>query len=405
MALTDPRQAAIRLEWVRTTSWLALFAVALHLLHGVYLRLDWTRDGRYALSDAARAVAARVEAPLVARVYVTERLDPPYHGHRAALLDLLAELDAAAGGRIEVVTRDPSVDPAARDEAQRNGVRGLPYAFRSADRTETRTVWLGVALQYRERSVAIDALPAVERMEYEVARAVAALTAPAADDRPGVGWWQGHGEPDLAAAPADSPLRELARRLGERVNLRPLPGGEPIPDDVDLVVIAAPRRPVPAADQWALDQFVMRGGRVLAFLSSFQADFERGAPVEVDHGLYALFGQYGITVGRDLLIDRQHAERLSIPMGGRWVSLPHPLAPSTTLLDRAVPAVRGLPKLVLPFASTLRPVDPPPDGVEVEVWARSDADSASVKGLVTLDPTLVQNGRLSSEVPGPHPVV
>jgi hypothetical protein len=94
-----------------------------------------------------------------------------------------------------------------------------------------------------------------------------------------------------------------------------------------------------------------------------------------------------------------------VPLGGRWVQLPHPLAPTTTALDRTIPAVRGLPRLVLPFASTLRPADPPPEGVEVEVWARSDADSSAVKGLVTLDPTVVQRGRLSSEVPGPHPVV
>jgi ABC-type uncharacterized transport system involved in gliding motility auxiliary subunit len=385
--------------------WAALALLVLDLGNVAWTRVDWTSDGRYGLSDAARAVVGKLERPLVARVYFCERLDPTYHAHRTALLDLLAELDAASAGKVDVVAQDPGSSDAVRQEALQYGVHGLPYAFRSADRTETRTVYLGVALLYGEKKVAIDALPAVEGMEYEVVRAIASLVAKDGEDRPVVGWWQGHGEPDLAQPP-EGPLRDLRDRLTERTTLRMVASpDQPIADDVDLLVVAAPRRPVPPIDVLQLDQFVMRGGRVLAFLSSFQPDFERGSPVEVDHGLYAWLAQYGLTAGRDLLLDRQHNEKLAIPMGGRWVQLPHPLALTTTALDRSVPAVRGLPRLVLPFASTLRPVDPLPEGVEAEVWASADDDSSAVKGLVTLDPTVVQRGRLSSEVAGPHPVV
>jgi ABC-type uncharacterized transport system involved in gliding motility auxiliary subunit len=398
----DPRAEALRDGWLRTGLWVVLCALILHLAAAAYVRLDFTADGRYALSDGARAIVAKLDRPLVARVYFTAELDPPYHAHRQALLDLLAELDAASGGRIEVVAKDPSADPEVAQEALSYGVHGLPYAFRSADRTETRTVWLGLALLYGERHVAIDALPVVERMEYEVVRAIASLEADP-KDRKVVGWWTGHGEPDPSSASGESPLKDLWSRLGERASTRVLTG--PIPDDVDLLVIAAPREPVSSEDQAALDRFVLRGGRILAFLSSFQPDFDRGQPVESDHGLHAWLGRHGVVLGKDLLLDRQHEERLGVPIGGRWVQLPHPLAPSTTDLDRTIPAVRGLAKLVLPFASSVRPADPPPDGIEAEVWASTDPDSAAIKGLRTLDPTVVQRGKLSSEVAGPHPVV
>lgn len=398
------RLRLLRHGWFQTGLWLILAAISLHLANQLGLRWDLTRDGRFGLSDGALAVVADLQRPVVARVYFTEGLEAPYHGHRAALLDLLDELSAASGGRIEVTVHDPTGDPALQEEAASLGIRPIPYAYRSRERTEARTVYLGVALASGDQRTAIEALPSIPRMEGELARAIHTLTA-APDDRKTVGWWLGHGEPDPTTAPAGSPLRTLQATLGARGGFRTVAEGDaPIPDDIDVLLVAAPRDPVPAAEIVHLDQFVMRGGRVLVFLSSFQADFERGTPVPVDHGLYAWLGQLGVRPNRDLLLDRDHNEVLAIPVGGRWVRVNHPLAVVSTALDRTIAPVRPLQRLVLPFASSLTVADPLPDGVEAEVWATTDGDAGAVKGLVTLDPSVLAN-RLSSEVAGPHPVV
>jgi ABC-type uncharacterized transport system involved in gliding motility auxiliary subunit len=404
----DPRRHLLVHLRVQTVLWLVLAALLVHLAHALPARLDLTRDGRYGLSDAAREAVADLERPLVARVFFTEPLDPPYHAHRDALLDLLDELAAASGGQLRVTAVDPTGDPALLQEAASLGVRPIPYAIRTRDRAEARTVHMGVALVYGDRQLAIEALPSVATMEIELVRAIRGLVAEP-DDRPAIGWWLGHGEPDPATAPADSPLRALAGRLGGRGPFRTIaPGDAPIPDDIDLLMVVAPRRPVPAAEQVHLDQFVMRGGRVLAFLSSFQPDFERGQPVPVDHGLYAWLGAYGVQLGRDLLVDRAHNEALAVPVGAagaqRWVRVNHPLALVTTAIDRAVPAVRGLPRLVLPFASSLRIQQPAPEGLQAEVWASTEPEAGALKGLVTLDPGALR-AALSSEQPGPFPVV
>lgn len=403
----DPREPVRRDLWWTTALWLLLAALLVDVGRLAPIRWDLTRAGRFSLSDASREVVAGLDRPLVARVWFTERLDPPYHAHRTALLDLLAELDAASAHGVEVVARDPGDDPEQRAAAAADGIRPLPYTFRSADRTETRSVYLGLTLLYGDQRATLDALPSIERMEYDLVKAIDGL---ATDDeaRPGIAWWTAHGEPDPAAAPPDSPLRELWTRLSTRASVRALPEtDEPIPEDVDVLLVVAPREGIPAYDVVHLDQFVMRGGRALFFLSSFAPDFARMSPVELDHGLYAWLGHAGVKVGRDLVLDRVHAERLSLPIqgGAKWVQVVHPLAVVTTRLDRAIPAVRGLPRIVAPFASTVSPGDAVPEGVETEVWATTDDDASAIKGLRTLDPGPLQRGKLSSEVPGPHPLI
>ncbi|MEZ4241263.1 MAG: GldG family protein [Myxococcota bacterium] len=340
------RRALLWHGWAQTALWALLAVLVVHLAQAWPVRLDLTRDGRYGLSDAARAAVADLERPLSAEVFFTDPLDPPYHAHREALLDLLDDLSAASRGQLSVRVVDPTGDPALQAEAAALGVPAIPYAVRTRERAEARTVYMGVALTYGDRHLAVGALPSIGTMEIELVRAIRALTTPP-DRATSIGWWLGHGEPDPTTAEAGSPLRTLAAQLAQRGPFRTVaPGDAPIPDDVDLLLIVAPRRPVPPAEQVQLDQFVMRGGRVLAFLSSFQPDFERGQPVPVDHGLFAWLGAYGVQLGRDLLVDRVHDEVLPVPIGGRWVKVNSPAGPGhhrarARRARRAQPAAAG----------------------------------------------------------------
>jgi hypothetical protein len=143
-------------------------------------------------------------------------------------------------------------------------------------------------------------------------------------------------------------------------------------------------------------------------LSSFGPDFQRGRVARVNHGLTDLFAAWGAAPAPALVVDRADNERLALPMavpgaGVRWVQVHHPLAPVTTSLDRTHPAVRDLGRLVLPFVTPLR-TTPAPDGVEVQVWARSGPASTSVSGLPSLLPAaLAEHG--PDEQDGPFPVV
>ncbi len=386
--------------------WAVLVVVTLHAVRAVPVRVDVTSDQRHSLSELGRRSVAALDRPLHARVYFSDGLEAPYHDHRRTLLDLLAELQRASSGRLQITVIDPSGDPEAVAAAARAGVQAVPYVSRAHDRSEARTIFMGVAFEYGERRASAPALPSLPRMEQELVRALRQAVTPT-DARSSVGWVVGHGEPDPSSLPANSPLVALRDELGASHVLQAVELSRPLPDDLDALLLLAPRAALVPAEQLRIDQHVMGGGGLVAFLTGAQPDFERGQVVPVDHGLHALLARWGITVARQTVLDPVANERLAVPMrvpgaGARWVEVNHPLAPVTTRLDRTHPAVRDIPRLVLPFATPLRQSSLVPEGVRVDVWAESGPDSVAVSALPSLDPAA---SIAADAVAGPHRVV
>ena len=50
------------------------------------------------------------------------------------------------------------------------GVGPVTYTRKDWDRQEARQVFMGVSLVYGDRQVAVEALPSIERFEYELVR-------------------------------------------------------------------------------------------------------------------------------------------------------------------------------------------------------------------------------------------
>ncbi|MBX2797271.1 MAG: GldG family protein [Myxococcales bacterium] len=395
-----------RTLWVNGVLALVLVLVANHLAAAVPLRWDLTASGRHTLSDVARDSVQGLRRPLVARVFFSDDLAAPFHDHRRALLDLLRELRAHSGEKLYISAVDPAGDPEATERAAALGVRPLPYAYRAADRTEARTVYMGVAFEYGDQVVAAEALPDVSTMELQVVRAIRRVTTERQDVR-SVGWLLGHGEPDPTVAAVGTPLRTLAERLAASGRFRTVaPGDAPIPDDLDVLLLVAPQRPLSDEQIAQLDAFLARGGAVMAWLSSVRPDFEGGRILPVDHGLYAWLGHHGIRVNRDVLLDRDHCEPMVVPMdlegrGRQLVQVTYPLALTTTALDRARATLRDVPRLLLPFASSLQLRDTGAS-TEAAIWATTMPGAAQVRTLDTLDPKALRAplpGEQVAEVP------
>ena len=392
------RQTLLQHRGAQTLLVVVLALLLNHLSSAWFLRVDLTHNQRHSLSTVAQDSVRGLKSPIQARVYFSEGLEPPFHDHRRALLDKLAELAIYADQGLDIVVQDPASGPAVVAEAQRYGVRPLPYAFRSWDRTEARTVWMGVTFLYGDRQVAVDALPAVEAMEAELIGAIRHVTT-APEDVRRIGWLLGHGEFDPTQAPANSPLVDLWNRLGDSGSIRTVaPGDSPIPPELDGLLVVAPRRPFHPAEIVHLDQYLMNGGTIALWLTQHQPDFERDTLLEVDHGLKGWLAHHGVTPESSVLLDRDHTEQMVVPVQldaasptRQLVRLNYPLALTTTNLTREARPVRELPRLLLPFASPLALPDPwSRERVDALVWARTMPGAVAVPDLPTLDPRAVR---------------
>jgi len=395
------RVALLRQVVVDSILWVVAAGLAVHLAYGLGWRVDVTDDGRHTLSTAAVEVAGSLRQPVVARAYLSSGLAAPYHEHRDAALQLLSALSSASGGRIVVVDQDPTDDPAVAAAAQEAGIRPVPYVARDGDRQEQRVVFLGVQLEQEGRRVVLDVLPSVQRMEYELVRALRAVST-SADERASVGWVVGHGEPDPAALPPEHPLGQVAAQLGLTAQLDRVTLDGPVASDVLLWV--GPQRPVPVEAQRRVDEHLRGGGALVLFVGTQRPSPTGEQLVSVPHGLQRMLGHYGVSLGAELLVDRLSHEVLALagaPPG------PSVFAPVSRNLDRAVPAVRDLERVVLPFASAVAPVDPLPAAVHAEVWARSGGSSAALTppdlSVAALEARL--RSPVDGEDAGPHPVV
>lgn len=222
-------------------------------------RLDLTEDGTFTLSAGSRRIAASVGEPVTLELYASRgdtRLSPYLEAYARRAEGLLQAFADASGGAIRLKVTDPQPDTEDESRAQRAGLGGT--------RVANGTAYLGVSAQQADtlRSIAfLD--PRRERfLEYDVAQLIGSVTRlskprlafvttlPLSADLP-----QGQ-----EAGPGDILLAELGRSF-EVISVSNT--ATELPKDTAVVALIHPHHLNPRL-AFAVDQFLLRGGPVLA---------------------------------------------------------------------------------------------------------------------------------------------
>lgn len=381
----------------------AIVAIANGIASTWFGRLDLTRDRLHSLDDTSKQIVGRLDKPLIVRAFLSTGLEAPYNNHEQAIKDKLEEFAAYSGGRMRVTVVDPGQDAALVAEAQKYGLQPLEYTVRQADRAELRKIWMGAALLYGDRVEVLPSLTQLGSMEYELSSAIHRMQTKA-EDIPILAWSIGHGEPDPTKA--EGPVAALLQQLGKKFVIAPIElGGSGMLDEkIDALLIIGPQAPLPDRALFQIDQLLMKGKGVGAFVTSTRPDLRQMRPTRVGSGLEPLLGHYGVQVNRDLILDRVANGAMRFPTReGTKVAMRevnYPLIPKATDLSQRSPLTSGLETMLFPFASSLVVPAELPSGVKAEVLARTSGTAGSVQSLKTLDPTALANV-LSSEKRGP----
>jgi len=237
------------------------------VLSPVRLRKDVTQDKLYTLSDGTKGLLGELDRDVTLKFYFSksnERLPVPLKNFASRVRDLLAEYESHAGGHLAVEEFDPKPDSDAEEWAQRYGLKGqaLDMFGTSGD------LYFGMVTVSGNHETAIpmlsaDSEPQLEymltRMISEVSRektAQVGLMSALPVQGGGGNSYSSRGQPGWAAV----------SELGRQVDVQPIEmDAESIPDDIDTLLVI---HPVGINDNtlYALDQFVLRGGRLMAFI-------------------------------------------------------------------------------------------------------------------------------------------
>ena len=245
-----------------------ILVLANFVLGAVKQRIDLTEGALYTLSEGTRGVIAKLESPVKIRFYFSQSdanvpLVLKAFGRRVE--DLLGEFRQVSGGKIVVEKLDPQPDSDAEDSAALDGVEAQVTG--AGER-----FYLGVSVSRLDQKFALPALTLDRErlLEYDLTRAIGRTTTA---KKPVVGVMTplpafGRGGNPMMGMPAQEPwvfTSELRRDYDvKRID----PNAEQIEDDIGVLLVIHPRG-ISEQAQYAIDQFVMRGGRLVALLDPY----------------------------------------------------------------------------------------------------------------------------------------
>ena len=238
------------------------------LASNVNKRIDLTAERAYTLSAGTRAILSKLDTPVQIRFYCTRgdnRMPVMLKTYAQRVEDLLGEFRQASKGQIEIQKLDPAPDSDAEDSARLDGIEGQA-------RMEGEPFYLGVSVSMLDQKQALPFLsPDRERLlEYDLARALSRVIS---TTKPVIGV--------MSPLPyGGQPMNPMMMRMGQQgqqpwvliselkrdFTVKDVPlAAEEIPADIKVLVLIHPKGITDAA-QYAIDQFVLRGGKLVAFL-------------------------------------------------------------------------------------------------------------------------------------------
>lgn len=253
---------------------LALLAILIAvniLISRVRVRADLTAEKLYTLSNGTRAVLKSLDGPVTLKFFFSggaAEVPMPLKNFARQVEDLLKEYELASGGKILIETYDPKPDSDAEEWAQRYGLAGEPLGITDS------ALYLGLVAVKGDAHTVLPFLdPRNEEMlEYNITRMITRVANP---KKPVVGILSSlpvmgvrsfpyamPGQP----RPKNQPPWVAFKDLNKDYEVRQLPvEADAIDPAIDVLIVVHPKT-ISEKTQYAIDQFVLRGGRLLAFI-------------------------------------------------------------------------------------------------------------------------------------------
>ncbi|WP_018973774.1 GldG family protein [Rudaea cellulosilytica] len=312
---------------------LAVLFVAVILVSNTLFRgarLDLTQNHLYTLSQGTKNILSSIEEPVNLTLYFSDKAAAESANPDAAALrnyaprvrEMLAEMAARAGGKLRVTTVDPLPFSEDEDRATTLGLQALPWGQGSSN------LFLGIVgtNSTNGKSVMPIANPNKETfLEYDVAKMIHELSMA---KKPAVGLISGL----PMGAGFDAQTRQMRQpwaiqsQLEQMFEVRTLTAAsvKSIDKDINVLVVVQPKNLSDDA-QYAIDQFVLRGGHLLVFVDPLAESDDSGADpnnpqaammADRSSDLPKLFKAWGVDYdAKKIVLDREHALQVSSAQG------------------------------------------------------------------------------------------
>jgi ABC-type uncharacterized transport system involved in gliding motility auxiliary subunit len=296
-------------------------------------KIDLTENGLFTLSRGTRSTIEKLQEPITLKFFYSKKVASDYaqiQAYANRVRDLLHNYAAISDGKIILEEIDPEPFTPAEDEAVSDGLTGAPTE--SGDMVYfglvgTNTIDGKEAIPFfsqdREAYLEYDLTSLIYRLSTPKKPVLGIITSLPLDVGAGgmMAAMQGRSQPYI-----------VYEQLRQTYDTRMVPADfNRIPADVDVLMIAHPAA-LNDTQTYAIDQFVLRGGRVLVFVdpNSEMASPPGGADPQSGQSpvsdLPKLFKAWGIAFDPDkVVVDRSLAQRVQLSADPRNPVTAYPL--------------------------------------------------------------------------------
>jgi ABC-type uncharacterized transport system involved in gliding motility auxiliary subunit len=372
---------------------LALLVAVNYIATVAHARADLTQEKAYTLSQGTRAILRKLDTPVKIRFYCTqnETATPQtvfLKTYAKRVEDLLEEYkQAAPKGKLIIEKYNPEPDSDAEDSAHLDGVDG--------EQLQTgEKFYLGLAVVQLDAKEALPFLdPNRERLlEYDLSRAISRVTTP---EKPVVGV--------MTPLPIfGTPANPMMARMGQGGGQEPwyivnelkndftlknvAMDTDKIDDDVKLLLVIHPRDITEKA-QFAIDQFVLRGGKLIAFLDPLPMLIDTreqnpsfGAMPNTGSSLPLLLKAWGLSFDTSKVVADMNFKVQLGGRGGQPQEAPAFLSLTQEGINTNDVTTSQLDNIWMPFSGAF--VGTPAEGLKETVLLKSTKDSQLVDGFM-----------------------
>ena len=328
-----------------------------------HARLDFTEQKLYTISEGTKTILEGLDKPIELDFFYSDEATKglvALRNYARRVEELLRAYERESGGKLKLHVVDPEPFSEEEDRAAELGLQAVPLN-QGGDK-----VYFGLAAtnaEGRTQSIPFFALDQEEFLEYELSRLVQSLASPqmpvvgVLSDLPITGGF------DMRTQQATPPWTVL-EQIRQLFHIESLERNvDMIPANVSVLMLVHPKA-LPEPTLYAIDQFVMRGGKLLVFLDPYsEADPGMGfMPGEPGDGkgsnLTPLLKAWGVHMAPDqVVLDAANAMSVGVGEERRPVRHPGWLSLPQQTMDADDVTTASLESLTMATAGFLEPLE------------------------------------------------
>ena len=379
--------------------WLLFIIVAIVLINYLasvfHKRIDLTNEKRFTISTPVKKILKNIDQKMEINIFLRGDIPAGFKKLSVSAQELLQEFKEYSNGNIhyKIISADekiPGTEKPYGDTLSSLGIVPINLKVQLKEGEQSQYIYPAALINYQNKLQPVNLYSgsstfitapelnsAEALLEFNFADAIEKIINP---HKPMVAYAVGNGEP---IGPNVYDLVENVLKKNYNLFMMDLAKEPVIPDTFKLLIIVKPTLTFSNEEKLKIDQYVMRGGKLLCFIDRLEAETDslqiKNQVIAYDRNLdlQDLFFKYGIRINPDLLMDLQ-CDFLPFSVNGKdqfeflhWNYFPLFESKQNSVINKNLGLVAGR------FVNTIDTVSAP--GIKKTILLNSSSNSRTIE--------------------------